>query len=177
MKIYNEEKTQELIDPDLEKGYLYGDKLLVAHHDAIPEKVIKTVEEQIAEYVAQGKEVTTGDNGNGVVSYFVTTAFFPQTGNMGADGRAVDPIEPIIEPAKEAWDEYEDIQVYHPYTDEEYKEYLRAERERICFPVINRGAAWYARLSDEQKEELQAWYQAWLDAPETGIKPETPAWV
>lgn len=174
MKIYNEEKTQELIDPDLEKGYLYDDKLLVKHHDAVPEKVIKTVEEQVKAYQAQGKEVILGDLGK---NYYLTISFTPKTEGMGADGREVVPIYPLVEPAKEAWDEYEDIQVYHPYTEEEYVEYLRSEREAICFPVINRGAAWYARLTDEQKEELQVWYQAWLDAPETGVKPATPAWV
>lgn len=177
MKIYNEEKTQELINPDLERGFLYDDKRLVKHHDAIPEKVIKTVEEQVAEYRAQGKEVTTGDDGNGGISYYLTIAFFPKTGDMGADGREVEQIVPIVEPAKEAWDEYEDIQVYHPYTDEEYINYLRQERERICFSVINRGNAWYARLTPEQNAELQEWYQAWLDVTETKVKPTTPKWI
>ena len=177
MKIYNEAKTQELIDPDLERGYLYKDRLLVKHHDAVPEKVIKTVEEQVAEYEVQGKEVTMGDDGNGGTAYYLTIAFFPKTSEMGADGREVEPIEPIVEPAKEAWDEYENIQVYHPYTYEEYVEYLRRERERICFPVINRGAAWYARLTPEQNAELQAWYEAWLNVTETLVKPETPDWI
>ena len=86
-------------------------------------------------------------------------------------------IAAVKEKGKEAWDEYEDIQVYHPYTDEGYKDYLRRERERICFPVINRGAAWYARLTDEQNEELQAWYQAWLNVTETLVKPKTPSWI
>lgn len=174
MKIYNEEKTQELIDPDLEKGYLYDDKLLVKHHDAVPEKVIKTVEEQVKAYQAQGKEVILGDLGK---NYYLTISFTPKTGDMGADGREVELIEPVVEPAKEAWDEYEDVLVYHPYTDEEYVEYLRAEREAICFSVINRGAAWYNRLTPEQNDELQEWYQAWLDVTETKVKPETPTWV
>lgn len=174
MKIYNEEKTIELFNVDLEKGYTYEDTRLKEHHEAIPAKIIKTVEEQVAEYKAQGKEITVSDDGK---TFYLTLAFFPKTGDMGADGREVEPIEPITEPAKEAWDEYEDILVYHPYTDEEYKEYLRRERERVCFSVINRGEAWYARLTPEQNEELQTWYQAWLDAPETGIKPETPSWI
>ena len=177
MKIYNEEKTQELIDVDKEMGYLRPDRLIKEHHEAIPEYVIKTVNEQIEELIAQGEEVTTGDDGNGGTAYYHTVAFFPKTGNMSADGREVDPIEPIVEPAKEAWDEYEDILVYHPYTDEEYIEYLRLERERVCFPVINRGAAWYARLTPEQNAELQEWYDAWLNVTETKVKPETPSWI
>ena len=54
---------------------------------------------------------------------------------------------------------------------------LRAQREKICFPCINRGELWYSKLSAEQKEELVAWYQAWLDVTETKIAPETPLWL
>lgn len=54
---------------------------------------------------------------------------------------------------------------------------LRYRREVECFPVINRGALWYERLTDIQKEELSAWYQAWLDVTETRIVPTTPEWV
>lgn len=168
LKIYNEEKTIELTNADLEHGYLRPDKLLVKHIDEIPEKVIKTVEQVIEELKVQGKEVKLYDDS----TYKKTVIFNEKTG-----GRLVETVEPVIEPAKPAYDEYEDIQVYHAYTDEEYIEYLRSERERICFPVINRGAAWYARLTEAQKEELATWYQSWLDAPQTGIKPETPSWI
>lgn len=179
MKIYNEKKTQELIAPDLEKGYLREDKRLVKHHEEIPEKIIKTVERVKNELEAEGKEVNLRkyEVSNGVIEekYYVITEIYYRDGVRIGNDEA--PIEPVVEPAKEAWDEYEDVLVYHPYTDEEYVEYLRAERERICFPVINRGAAWYSRLTPEQNEELQEWYQAWLDAPQTGVKPETPAWI
>ncbi len=168
MKIYYENKTQELIDPDLTKGYIYEDKILVKHHEAIPEKVIKTVEEQVREYRAQGKEVIQGDDGN----YYLTIAYWEETG-----GREGKPIEPIIESAQEAYDEFEGIHVYHPYSEDEYIEYLRMERERVCFPVINRGAAWYRTLTAEQEEELQAWYLAWLDVTKTKTMPQTPAWI
>ena len=173
MRIFNEEKTKELFYVDEEHGYLYGDKLFKEHHEGIPEKVVKTVDEIKAELEAEGKEVRYYSSDN---TWCVTLDYTPaQDGRP--EGRTVQTIFPVIEPAVPAWDEYEDIQVYHPYTDEEYKNYLRDEREAICFPVINRGAAWYARLTNEQKEELQVWYQAWLDAPETGIKPETPEWI
>ena len=174
MKIYNEEKTQELINPDLERGYLRNDRLLIKHTDAIPEKVIKTVEEVKDELEAAGKQVKWYES---VKKWYLVTAFYPKTGKMKEDGYTVEEIKPVIEPAVPAHDDYEDIQVYHAYTEEEYKDYLRRQRAAICFPVINRGAAWYSRLTPEQNEELQAWYQAWLDAPETGIKPETPNWV
>lgn len=54
---------------------------------------------------------------------------------------------------------------------------LRNQREKICFPYINRGELWYSRLSNTQKAELSTWYQAWLDITETKIIPETPIWL
>ena len=54
---------------------------------------------------------------------------------------------------------------------------LRNQREEECFSVINRGALWYDRLTEEQKQELSAWYQAWLDAPQTNVVPAKPAWL
>lgn len=54
---------------------------------------------------------------------------------------------------------------------------LRNQREEECFSVINRGALWYDRLTEEQKKELSAWYQAWLDAPQTNVVPTKPAWL
>ena len=179
MRIFNEEKTIELTNPDIEHGYLRFDRLLIKHHEAIPEKVVKTVEEVKAGLILHGKEVNlrTYETEGGEVEqkYYVVTNVYYRDGERS--GNDEEPVEPVVEPAVPAWDEYEDIQVYHSYTDEEYKDYLRAQRASICFPVVNRGAAWYVRLTPEQNEELQKWYQAWLDAPETGIKPETPAWI
>lgn len=54
---------------------------------------------------------------------------------------------------------------------------LRSQREKICFPYINRGDLWYNRLSDVQIVELNTWYQAWLDVTETKIIPEAPEWL
>jgi hypothetical protein len=54
---------------------------------------------------------------------------------------------------------------------------LRSQREKICFPVINRGELWYSKLSIDQKEELSVWYQAWLDVTKTMVAPETPTWL
>ena len=54
---------------------------------------------------------------------------------------------------------------------------IRHNRERICFAVANRGQVWYNTLTTEQLVELQSWYQAWLDAPQTLIEPETPYWI
>lgn len=54
---------------------------------------------------------------------------------------------------------------------------IRLQRETECFSVINRGELWYQRLTLDQKTELAAWYQAWLDAPQTGIVPQNLNWI
>ena len=54
---------------------------------------------------------------------------------------------------------------------------IRLRREQECFPVINRGQLWYDRLAEKQKTELSKWYQAWLDAANTGVVPEKLAWL
>lgn len=54
---------------------------------------------------------------------------------------------------------------------------LRSQREKACFPYINRGALWYSKLSDEQMNELNAWYQAWLDVTNTKVLPDMPTWL
>lgn len=54
---------------------------------------------------------------------------------------------------------------------------IRYHRDEICFPVINRGGLWYDMLTEGQKEELKAWYTAWLDAPKTLKEPEMPTWL
>lgn len=54
---------------------------------------------------------------------------------------------------------------------------IRHRREVECFPIVNRGHLWYEKLSKKKKEELEEWYQAWLDATNTGVVPEKPAWL
>ena len=54
---------------------------------------------------------------------------------------------------------------------------LRYRRSEECFPIVNRGALWYDKLTEEQKAELSEWYEAWLDAPQTGSAPDRPAWL
>ena len=54
---------------------------------------------------------------------------------------------------------------------------IRKKRDTECFTIVNRSVLWHKRLNSQQKRELEAWYQAWLDAPETGIIPQAPSWV
>lgn len=54
---------------------------------------------------------------------------------------------------------------------------IRMRRESECFPIINRGQLWYNNLTEEQTQELNQWYKAWLDAPDTLVTPEKPSWL
>ena len=54
---------------------------------------------------------------------------------------------------------------------------LRNQRERECFPIINRGQLWYANLTAIQHAELQEWYTDWLNVTETLVVPEKPSWL
>ena len=55
--------------------------------------------------------------------------------------------------------------------------HIRLRREKECFSVINRGKLWYNLLSNSQLNELDTWYRAWLDAPETMVIPNKPVWL
>ena len=171
MKIYNESKTKILETYDVEKGYLKADKIFKEHHEAVPEVPAITVQAKAAAITANGGKVENiGDK------YYEVVAEFSNGGKT---------VKEIIEtpaiPAKEAYDEYEDIQVYVPYTAEELAEIKRADirRRRVleCFSVINRGKLWYDRLTVAEEIELTDWYNAWLDAPETLTVPVRPAWI
>lgn len=56
-------------------------------------------------------------------------------------------------------------------------EQLREMRANECFPIVNRGQIWYDRLSAEQKNELDSWYQSWLDVTQTLTIPAKPEWL
>lgn len=54
---------------------------------------------------------------------------------------------------------------------------LRLQRESECFSIINRGQSWYDKLTEEQKTELNLWYEAWLEVTETMVLPEKLEWI
>ena len=58
-----------------------------------------------------------------------------------------------------------------------YCEILRRKRKTECFPFINRGKLWYDNLTKEQLEELNIWYDSWLNVTETLDEPEKPEWI
>ena len=73
--------------------------------------------------------------------------------------------------------EEEKIYVYTTYEGEEKKEMLRNIREIECFSIINRGKLWYDTLTEEQIQELNIWYELWLDVTTTLIAPLKPKWL
>lgn len=66
---------------------------------------------------------------------------------------------------------------YRPSAEEKALSELRALRDSKCFSVIDRSILWHNRLTEEQKTELNAWYQAWLNVTETKVIPDKPKWL
>lgn len=91
MKVYNEDKTKELIEYDIALGYLKNDKILIKHNDEVKENIV-----------------------------YKTTVF-----SNGGISKVPDMEKSIL--AKKAYDEYEDIQIYVPYTESEIKNRKIAE--------------------------------------------------
>lgn len=131
MRVFNESKTLELANYDLEKGYLKSDKLFVKHHDAVP-----VVNE---------------------VGHYETIKEYP---NGGRDVAWVVDVERVE--AKAAYDEYEDIKVYVPYTEKEL-----AEREistlKAKLAATDYKAIKYAEgvISATEYAETKAQREAW----------------
>lgn len=149
MKVYNQDKTNILELYDLSKGYLKED-ILITHYDEVKAVEEKGHYETIAEYPNGGKDV-----------------------EWVVDVKGVE--------YKPARDEEEEILVYIPYTEEEIlenkKNELRNKREIECFSIINRGKLWYDNLTQEQLEELNKWYNDWLNVTETLEEPVKPEWI
>lgn len=153
MKVYNENKTQVLKTYDLELGHLNYDKILKEHHKAVPEVPAMTIETKIAEITASGGKVEE----IGGKQYKVVKEF-PNGGKT---------VEEITEtpyiPAKEAYDEYEDIQVYIPYTAEELAERKQQKYEDRVVELLRKKYTLNQELAilrqrDEKPEEYQAYH-------------------
>lgn len=132
MKVYNKEKTQEITDYDLTKGYLVSDKMLKEHHEAVEAKEAVYDRVLIKEYKNGGKE------------YKMVI------------------VTPAVE-AKEAWDEYEDIQVYIPYTENELQQqYENAVNALIREKYTLSQELAILRQRDSKPEEYNA-YNAYCE--------------
>ena len=88
MRVFNKDKTVELIEYDLALGRIVPDKLFVAHHEAVEPSEEVWHYETVREYPGGGKDVK----------------------------KVVD--IPAVK-GHDAYDEYEDIAIYIPYTEAE----------------------------------------------------------
>ena len=126
MKIYNQEKTQVLEKPDLKKGYLMEDKIIV--------KTIPATEEVQEQFHYEYKDYPSG----------------------GRDRIKV--VDVPYQPAKQEIYQYEDIQVYIPYTEEELTQKEIYELEERLKELsqdiiqIQCGADFGTRIDDEGNE-------------------------
>ncbi len=150
MKIYNQNKTEIIENPNLELGYLINDKRLVR---VVPEQPEVQKQSHIE----------------------VINIYYNEDGSeKGRDVKEV--IDNPYQPYVAEHEEYEDIQVYIPYTEEQLlerkKQSLREWREKY-FKIIDR-AVWYDTLTTEQKEEVKEFRQKLLDITETLTKPNVP---
>lgn len=137
MRILNEndeEITKEQVD--LEVGYLKPDQVFKEHHDAIPYKpeewhyVVRTF------YFTDGTSLRVDNEGDPHI-----VKIDPENGVFGYQGQEGDPerevkgidLEQITDQkqqqAEDEWDEYEDIQRYILYTEEELAEKKKEEEE------------------------------------------------
>ena len=71
----------------------------------------------------------------------------------------------------------ENILRIYPSVEEYILIDIRRKREKECFEIVNRGEIWYKKLKKEQKEELEVWYDKWLNATETKTIPKKPDWL
>lgn len=167
MRIFNEEKTQEIFNPDLSLGKLIADKLTV-HHEAVPAIPGITVEQQMSHWIENGGKVIYDSNN---IAYKVLKEF-PN------GGKTVDEILAVPEiPAKEAYDEYENIYVYIPYTEDELREIENAKLNATYIPSAQNSMAVFAKSylksnppqTVAEKMSLSGLYDIWqLDKYEIG---------
>lgn len=136
MKIYNEEDVEiKESDVDTTKGYLKSDKKFIVHHEEQPEisekkhyEVERFVFEDGSQMLIETNEdahVKVIDDQAGVFEYVDQGE-----GNIyyGAEIKSVIDQEHIEH--KDAYDEYEDIQRYVLYTEEELKARKEAEEKQ-----------------------------------------------
>lgn len=133
MRVFNKDKTVELTEYDLERGYLVDDKLLVAHHERVLPQNAEWHYEVVKEYPNGGKVVE----------------------------KVID--KPAVLP-RDAYDEYEDIQVYIPYTEAELAEIEMFDLKQKLYGT-DYQAIKYAEgfLTEEEYAEMKAQRQAWRE--------------
>ena len=125
-------------DVDLELGYLRADQLLKEHHEAIEFQEEQWHYAVTCYYFEDGSEMKIEeeddphieriDADNGVFGFIPQDEEEEQLVLKGIDLKQAVDKEQVD--AKEAWDEYEDIQRYIKYTPEELEEKKQREEEQ-----------------------------------------------
>lgn len=138
MKILDENDVELSEDQiDLELGYLTSDQLFVEHHEEVLPKEEKWHYAVQTYYFEDGSsyDVTGEDDphiekidpNNGVFGYIL------QEGDVEREVKGID-LKRVVDQekteGKEAWDEYEDIQRYILYTEEELEENRKRKEEQ-----------------------------------------------
>lgn len=133
-----DENGIEVTDPDMDLGRLEPERLLVAHHDAVAEKPY--IEEE-GEPIWQDPD----DPSNALIPIVVVQEH---------------------EPAKPAWDEYEDVMRYRPYTPDELAAIAaeKAAEEEARRKAEEEAAA--AKALEEQRNAVVDGAPARFDAVE-----------
>ena len=138
MRILNEqdEEIQEE-DVDLEKGYLMPDKVFVAHHDAVeakseeghyyPETVYFEDDTSYSVQWADENDPHITPNEDGVSFEYASLEGEDEKEVRGMDVKWI--IDQEQQEAKEAYDEYEDIQRYKLWTEEELQQQAEQKAE------------------------------------------------
>lgn len=136
MKIYNEEDVEiKESDVDTTKGYLKSDKKFIVHHEEQPE-VIEHKHYEVERFVFEdGSQMFVDGNTDAHVKVIDDQAgvfeYVDQgEGNVyhGAEIKSVIDQEHVEH--KDAYDEYEDIQRYVLYTEEELQARKEAEEKQ-----------------------------------------------
>lgn len=166
MKVYNEEKTEVLETYDLTKGFLRTDKILKVHHESVPAAPAVAVASKIEAIRTNGGKVVEID---GV--YYEVIKEFPN------GGMTVEEIEetPGV-PKQEAYDEYEEIFVFVPYTEEELEKQNPDKYENRVVELLREKYSLNQELAilrqrDAKPEEYAA-YNEYAEACKTKAKIE-----
>ena len=134
-----DENDQELQEEDLDLtlGYLSYDQVLKEHHEAVPEvkeeghyypQTFYFMDGTKYEVTVEGEnDPCVQPNEDGVSFTYIAPESEEPREYKGCDVKYIIDVE--HEDAKEAWDEYEDIQRYKLYTEEQLREQATAKAE------------------------------------------------
>lgn len=131
MRIFNENKTRELLSYDKNLGYLKSDKLFIKHHEEQPYIADKGHYETIKEYENGGKDVK-------FIIY-----------EKGQEYNA-------------AYDEYEDIYVFVPYTEIELMQNKIIELKSLLAETDYKAIKYAeGELTEEEYAEMKEQRKQW----------------